>query len=63
MAWISPPDSRWAICCKWLFTFTDEPLVDCLGWFVVALAGACCVWVACLVCVVFGACCVWASFA
>lgn len=26
IAWISPPDSRWAICCKCEFTFTDEPL-------------------------------------
>ena len=67
IAWISPPDSRWAICCKWPFTFTEEPLVDCLGWFVVVFAGACCVWawvwLTCWVCVDFGVCCVWASFA
>ena len=24
-AWILPPDSRWAICFRWAFTFTDEP--------------------------------------
>ena len=70
IAVISPPDSRWAIACKWEFTFTDEPLVaslelslfeevdSCCGCWVSSVCGAvvCCGCSACSLCSVEVAC-------